>query len=431
MISRDSKFLGAVVLFTTAFSLLSPLSAEESAQPPHVQFDADAEVLNVEWDISSWTSDGSMLFMPGYIGIQQPHQIVDVVCDGVPLRDEDQAWTAPEGCGTLNWTVKLDKEADVSAAEQRSFLDTWSAQTHVLFNDVTSLLHPTGGPVPHSVFFDFSSVSDESCEAYKGGWLCGWNPDGPPDFTVLQNAGSNGGRKLGGVFLIHPHFGEGQQSYLEVASHGLEYIRNILQSVERPFTIYWKRSCLDEEVNAATGEKLVLISGPCTEGADSDIRVLVTVLHEAVHLYSQDKGWLPLWAGESLAMYYGLKASKYTLHEDQQESELQSAYQNMESGFFNIGSNSPGYGLLEAQAKVESGGDPSAYGQFYFRGATFWSRVDAFISRHDMNKNLDDYMPLLASGVWSESGVIPQSFTDQMNAYSHEEWAELLKEFIE
>lgn len=431
MISRDCKFLGAVVLFTTAFSLQSPVAAKEPVSSPHIRLDAAAETLNVEWDISIWTSDGPMLFIPGSIGIQQPHQISDVKCDEAPLQGADDGWTAPQSCETLSWSVKLQKESDVSAAEQRSFLDIWDAKAHIVFNDVTSLLRPTGGPVPQSVFFAFKSVSDDSCEAHGDGWLCGWNPDGPPDFAVLQNDSVDGAKKLGGILHIYPHLREGQAAYLEVASHGLEYVRKVVQSAERPFTIYWKRSCLDGEVTAATGEKLVLLSGPCAESAGADIRVLVTVLHEAVHLYSQGKGWLPLWAGESLAMYYGLKAGKYALDEEQAQNALQSAYQDMETGFFGIGSNSPGYGLLDAQAKVQSGEDPSAYGQFYFRGATFWSKVDAFITRHEAQKSLDDYMPLLLSGIWNESSHIPQSFTDQMNVYSPEEWAELLKEFIE
>jgi|GEM_PF-2672725 len=431
MHSRFGKTFKAAAVLAAAFLLSSCVSADDRTTPPHIRFNSEKDVLLAKWDVTPWTMNSAMDFMPGAIAIQQPRQISDVECDGRQLEiSADTSWTAPQGCKNLKWVVELAQEFDTSAAEQLSFIDKADGRFHIVMNDVTSLLRPAGGPTPDSVVYDLAAVSDDSCERQNDGWYCSWNPNGPPDFIVLQDEPFGEGYNSGGILHIFTRIREGQKDYLEAANIGLNYIREAVQSNERPFTNYWKRSCLDGEVNAATGEKLVLISGPCTEGPGADVRVLATLLHEAFHLYTQDIGAPPLWAGESLAMYYGLKAAKKSLNDGVIAPDLHSAYQILETNFLEFGSQSPGYGQLAAQAKVLSGEDPSAYGQFYFRGSVFWFKVDALIAQYDDGKSLDDLLPLLLSNEWGEGGQLPPAFVEKMQSYSKEKWAELVKEFL-
>lgn len=438
------KILGsAAAILVAAFSISDLCAAEFKTEPLHIHWDQHEGPVTARWDIRFWTKHENAAFA---LGAEGRPQIKNVFCDDHAVEmTGDHEWLMPKGCKELRWELLFDAENEVSAADQRSFFydDPLSIESgfyrHFIISDRLSLLRPVEGQQPDAIFFNVPYFEDDACGRRKGGWLCPWNPEGPPDFLLLGDGifghGSDNVKQIrpdGGPQPQEDYF-YGHEDYFYDYGYGLSYLERLLDGADRYYSVYWKPTCLDGEVNAATGERLILLSRPCADDMPARLRILIILFHEAVHIYSQDGPAMPLWANESLASYYSLKAMDYAADGVATTDGIdKDAYAKLRALYLNAGQQSPEYGLLEAQRLVESGEDPAAYGQFYFRGALFWNEVDSYIiTATEGEKNLDDYFPFNWKGEWGEHGELPKSLMEELAEFDSAQWAQLVEEFLE
>lgn len=117
---------------------------------------------------------------------------------------------------------------------------------------------------------------------------------------------------------------------------------------------------------------------------------------------------LPVWVGESLAQYYGLKALAQSGLDPTAIEKVRSRYVDT--------ARPVSVGLLELQRRHEKG-DNAAYPLFYQQGATFWALVDEALSKATIGRrSLDDLMPQLLTAQFGAEGQLPKAFVDQIRA---------------
>ena len=120
-------------------------------------------------------------------------------------------------------------------------------------------------------------------------------------------------------------------------------------------------------------------------------RTVLILAHEQVHqlvgLLRPSGSPFPIWLGESLAHYYGLKALA--------RGPLPRQIVSSVSDHFIDPTREVEAGLVDL-CRHHLQGDPSAYPLFYTQGATFWSELDSALKEANLaGAGLDDVVPAL------------------------------------
>lgn len=425
-----------------AIVMAAALSSCGQGENPAPSYEGDyklswfgGDTVLAQWDVKALTRESPLQVGLGENGPPGSPQISGVTCDRQPVDlDIEGRWTLPLGCQRLKWNIQLEDAATADAATQRSFFDRENGW--LVISDLYSLLRPVG--VPFAVNLNINLVQGFSwCEAIPDQpGLCHWNADGPPDFFAWSDQFRVGKLADGSLSVLHLAMA-GEADKLDLAEFHAEGLKYLIDATDADNRALWQKllpaeldlfsepmkvvelpKCLDGEVNAATGERLIILSSPCQQSEGARLRVLTTLLHESFHYLTQGAS-MPLWAGESLASYYSITAmSRVTSGQDAQQ---------LYEGYLAFG-RQPGYGLLRAQSMVQSGEDPAAYSQLYFQGAAFWADVEGFAQAH--GKSLDTFLPLLLTSDWGLDGGLPVTFDAQMRGLDEAAWQALIERHL-
>jgi len=144
--------------------------------------------------------------------------------------------------------------------------------------------------------------------------------------------------------------------------------------------------------------------------------------HQLVDMVRAGRPPLPVWVGESLAQYYGLKALAASAIDSTAVASVRDRY---------IDASRPvTAGLVEWQRRSDEG-DPAAYALFYEQGATFWALVDAALARASGGRqSLDDLMPQLLESEFGPDGRLPASFVDRLEQVAGKPIQEVLDRYV-
>jgi hypothetical protein len=143
--------------------------------------------------------------------------------------------------------------------------------------------------------------------------------------------------------------------------------------------------------------------------------------HQLVEIVRGQMPPLPVWLGESLAQYYGLKALLRA--EDSPSSRAV-------RGEFIDPSRTVSEGLLELNHRYLSG-DRSAYEQFYSEGATLWDAVDSAITEATQGRqSLDDYLDDLLASRFNADGALPKSFIERLRSVAGPRIDQIIEKYV-
>jgi hypothetical protein len=142
---------------------------------------------------------------------------------------------------------------------------------------------------------------------------------------------------------------------------------------------------------------------------DKLIWSFMVAFHEQFHVLYHCEASQPVWAEESLAQYYAIKA----LEKAGFDQKLLKPIKDQ----FIAPSRKNEIGLIEANRKFKSDNDFSVYHLFYDQGASFWYELDQLIMDDTHGKkNLDDYIGSLSKMDFPENHNLPKEFIDMLNS---------------
>jgi len=119
---------------------------------------------------------------------------------------------------------------------------------------------------------------------------------------------------------------------------------------------------------------------------------------------------VPLWARESLAQYYAVKALR--------RSQLPAAaIAAAEKRLVDLSGSAPSR-LREAGRRVQAG-EQAARVELHLAGAAFWDRIDRAIVRKSGFRTLDSLLPRLLSATWPDDRL-PPAVLESLRRYAGE-----------
>lgn len=295
-------------------------------------------------------------------------QVQGVNCDGVPLTEvESGVWLVPAHCALLKWRVAFLDAGSLVAAKQQSMV----SGDFKLLSEASSLprLQNANGHDCLKIDLAYHTVFPE----VNADGLIPLSARTAPPLFVLLNAAPLKTITSQGLRLNYwvDHL-SGEKSIPEEATemHGLEWINQRLSShAELTFSVAWlglPRELLS--MGGATGSDILLANyandGDITFGKSM---MLYIAMHEAFHEFADGYPKEPTWAAESLASYFGVRATMAAMPNDPNALALMQ--------HFEAAGNPFSHGLLWVNKNVNEG-DSREYAAFYTKGIAFWAAVD-------------------------------------------------------
>ena len=341
--------------------------------------------------------------------IRRPRGIVGVVdprCEDLeePLEGGDGSWIAPKGCSVIAWETPFAEVAEpwATLSHQRNlyYPGRWW-----LFTERDSLFRLAGDPQnsgadPGSLCANFAG--EESCQAVP-------KPGDPPVMMALGTPDHvvTIGETTLRFFAGHlpPDFALEDQvaRWVERFPYFYDLALATQPCAALPDELDIVLLGIDTtggNVGGAAGQAAVLANMPISDHPLSDREAIFLdwlVAHELAHTLRIETG--PVWAGESLAQYYGYK----WLEPSEAVDQL----------FEQVSVDDPEMGLLEAFRLVTEEEQFEHYELFYSQGAAFWRAVDDLIqSASEGEESLDDFLPLLHQHPFEADGQLPPEFLD-------------------
>ncbi len=340
-------------------------------------------------------------------------QVADLRCDGAPLApDSASAWQVQAGrCVHLTWTVamKAMPENGVDPRRRESLYD--ARARYWLFSEESSLLRPVG-KAPHDGAVEFVGRGP-----VHGGVAVEGSPrrtlpaaDGLPGFYVIGRLAGTTVRQ-GGLETLHLDADGGDWRSL-IAEHdrALRYLTRAAGSrtlMPMRSIVLWLGGATDEEMPVGVaGYRTLLLSTTSRDGRMQHAEsALAWILRE--QLLQSMPGRLPLWARESLAQYYAIKALR--------RSELPAAaLAALEKRL--VEPQPPPTRLVELQRRLQKG-DEAARAELRASGAAFWDRLDRAIVRKSGFRTLDSALPRLLAAEWAGDRP-PDAVLEQLRRYA-------------
>lgn len=351
-------------------------------------------------------------------------QIRDVRCGSQPLRRDAIGWIVPGGCKVASWTIVPEQPQNrgILASEQQSF---WLPSGWGVVSEPTSILRLAG-------WHGFSKVR----LAMRGrvSELADLPPaDAAPAFFVVGDAPV---RKLGGggffldIVADDSHAAGGVVDG-KIHMAALRYFRRILPPANRRNLPLMRLVLVgappkERSVGGAAGYDTLIVN--YLEGKDLPPEYdrhtpQLIALHEQFHQIVATP--LPLWANESLAHFYALKA----MHRDRR---LRSAARELWARCCSPGHIPAAPGLIAVQDQVTSKGDYSSYPLFYTKGAAFWGALDARLRAvRGESQGLDHVLPAILDGGLDLQGRPTQAFISALAPLKEAEVKSLIDYYLE
>lgn len=323
--------------------------------------------LTIHVNRTNQRSATQLILRGAAMGISE--QVQNVVCDGrVIKKDRPGIWSIPDNCQKLHWQVPLLENGTALAGSQQSM----KSGDFIILSEASSLPRLQDVPATEALKISVTGAKTIFPKPSQTGLIALPDTSAAP-FFVLLNATVVDSISSGPITLTYLLDNPDSISTLpSMASHmkGLSWLNTIIPvRTKENFAIAWlgiskKRMSLA----GAAGDDILLTNYP----NDGELKfgkamLLYVALHEAFHQLAMHYASQPSWVAESLASYYGARATKIALPNDPRSSALMERFQADGDHFSN--------GLLAINRKVEKG-DRSEYGAFYTKGISFWAAVD-------------------------------------------------------
>lgn len=296
-------------------------------------------------------------------------QVKGVNCDGVALTEvESGVWLVPAHCALLQWQVAFINSGTLVAAKQQSI----TSGKFKLLSEASSLPRLQNANGHDSLKIDLSYHTVFPHVNAQG--LIPLSARTAPPLFVLLNAAplktlTSQGLRLN--YWVDHLSGEKDIPDEAAEMQGLEWINQRLSShAKLTFSVAWlglPRELLS--MGGATGSDILLTNysndGDITFGKSM---MLYIALHEGFHEFSENYAKEPTWAAESLASYFGVRATIAAMPRSADASALMQHFEAAGNHFSD--------GLLSVNQQVNAG-DQREYAAFYTKGIAFWDAVDA------------------------------------------------------
>jgi len=353
-------------------------------------------------------------------------QVTDLRCDGAPIApDSASAWRVQGwSCVRLTWTVSMKApEGGVDPRAREGFRDPGAR--FWLFSEASSLLRPVGeashdgqvefdggGPIHGAVQVGSTTrrlvpAQDRAAEFYLIGRL--------PGASVRE----------GSIEVLHlDAIGAEWRELVAEHSRALRYLASAAgarQLAPLRSTVVWLPGLTDDGMPiGVSGHRTLLLSAAKRNGRLQHPELAIAWMLREQLLQSMPER-MPLWARESLAQYYAIKALR--------RSELPAAAVAAAEKRLVDPPGSPPSRLREAGRRVQAG-EQAARGELHAAGAAFWDRIDRAIVRKSGFRTLDSVLPRLLSATWPDDRL-PPAVLESLRRYAGDSAVdELLAQFV-
>lgn len=204
-------------------------------------------------------------------------------------------------------------------------------------------------------------------------------------------------------------------SFQSMHIKSIEYMRSLFNFPDDKnfkLTVVWLGLPKKGAIGGAAGFRTFLINYFFIDGKmlkDKFIWSLMVAFHEQFHILYYSEASQPIWAGESLAQYYAIKALEkvgFAPH----------LLKSIKTHFIQP-SRKIEMGLIEINRKFINENDMSVYHLFYDQGTSFWFEIDKLIMDSTQGKkSLDDFIEKLSRMNFAEDGNLPTEFINILNS---------------
>ncbi len=348
-------------------------------------------------------------------------------CDGSALPGEspDGPWAIPDDCQVLSWEIEVASVPVDGLDASRQQTVYFQEANWWLLSEPSSLLRVTGAgeDVARSMRIE---TGDSSLDV-MGRRAAGSEADlhvppttSPPEFHVIGSRATE--RHSFGQLVVDYVLDDPERvAELPLAEAHVAMLGFLLELLKAPeslpdadsrLLVVWLGidAAVGHAGGAAGGRSFLAnyIDGDPESQALNSARTLMILGHEQFHQLHDlvgDGPPLPTWFGESLAQYYALRALQ---HSGLPEEIVQRAV-----GHFIDPERPVEHGLLALQTMYEQG-DPEAYDQFYYQGATFWSEVHRVLRESaPAEQGLDELAPRMVRAGGDGEGL-PAALRQQL-----------------
>jgi hypothetical protein len=354
-------------------------------------------------------------------------QVEDLRCDGAPLApDSASAWRVQGWkCVRLTWTIPVKAAPDTGIDPRARETVFHAGQRFWLFSEATSLLRPVED-ARHAGQIEFVGA------APVNGGIPAANPprrvvppkDRPAEFYTIGRL-SGASLREGSIETVHlDALGIEWRELLADHGRALAYLTRTAgarQLTPLRSTVVWLAGAADDgaPVGVAGYRTLLLSAARHDDRLRHPELALAWILREQLVQSIPER--VPLWARESLAQYYAIKALRRT--------EMPAAAVVAAEKRFVDGGRGPSMTLLEAQRRAQAG-DAAALDELRAAGAAFWERLDRAIVRKSGFRTLDSLLPRLLAADWP-GDRLPPAALERLRQYAVESTVnDLLAQYV-
>lgn len=364
-------------------------------------------------------------------------QVTDPRCGTQPLATAGPAmWKVPPDCTKASWTVRFvtAQPGQVEASEQKSVY--FPTGPWWLLSDPTSLLRLQGDEAPSTLAIVFSGTPMPQLGATaidNGRWRVP-SLNNAPEFYVFGNLKSVE-HDVDGFLVRHvaDNIDRVQRLGLVRAQEDAwRYLSAIMpppadtRPQDRQLLIVWL-GVRDRKMAGGAAGSRSFVANYFEQSEPLPQALTLSILaheqqHQLVDLVRGNRPPLPLWVGESLAQYYGLKALDQSGLDMKAIAEVRDRYVDA--------ARPVTAGLIEWQRRHDKG-DPAAYPLFYRQGATFWALLDAAVQKARANaQSLDTFMPQLLTAEFGADGQLPHAFVVRLRSVAGPSIDDMLAKYV-
>ena len=408
----------ATLLLASANAVAAPRYVIEIASPTATKLDVSLDLSKTP---PAKETPAHLVSRTERLGLRS--QIRDVRCSGQLLRSDDIGWIVPSDCKVANWTIvpELPGNNGILASDQRSF---WLPSGWGLISDASSLLRVGGWRGFAKVHVAMQGRLSELADLPPA--------DAAPAFYVVGGVPI---RKIGGSGFsldVIADDSKAADSAIdgEVQMAALRYFRRILPPGNRRNLPLMRLVLIgapptERTVGGAAGYDTLIVNylngNDVPPEYDRHTPQLIA-LHEQFHQIVATP--LPLWANESLAHFYALKAM-------QRDRRVRPAAIRLWTRCCS-GQLSPGPGLMTVQDEVALKGDYSNYHLLYSKGAAFWGALDARLRAvRGGSQGLDRALPTILDHGFDSEGLPTRAFLAALAPLTEAEVMALIDHYVD
>lgn len=339
-------------------------------------------------------------------------QVSDVRCKHGLLKSQTQGeWEVPSDCESVSWKIHFKDSSEYAESLYFASGGWW------LVSETTSILRLKDSSQTFSLTFDPLPEQMLSIGEIPGKNEGSWLVPSAPAFFVVGNINPTEVEVEGfNITYVADDTKRVFQKSLQFAHRSaLRYLLTLFNKSERALSskpsllVVWVGvPAAQHRIGGIAGSRSFIANYVYGEEDEKDkyrAMDLTVIAHEQFHQLVDmniEGGSRPIWANESLAHYYGLKALEKSGLPKQSVSLAQSRFIDADKLVE--------AGLIELEERYNSG-DMSAYPMFYSQGATFWSQIDLTISESTKgNQSLDGMLLELLKSDFEKSRMLPNSF---------------------